>query len=293
MTTFFILYKIPIIRYYIKYLCFFLIIHVGSLFYTLIFLIKGEPSYSNSCDILPLVHLSQIVLGLNPKHYGLENCYLYRQGIYVINHQSFIDVIAIRRLWSEPSSSIAKDSLRYFGLGWPLMHFMKILPINRNDHAKAMITMQKAAEMVKNERVNMFIFPEGTRNRSGEHLLPFKKGAFHLAIQAQLPIIPVVISSYKSFLDHKNKVFDDAAYGVYILKPIPTEGLTSADAGRLMEQTREAMSEIFELTTIVSKDDLWIDVRERPKILEQEAISSEKGEEDGEKQQEHSAEATQ
>lgn len=58
----------------------------------------------------------------------------------------------------------------------------------------------------------MFIFPEGTRNRKGEHLLPFKKGAFYLAIQAQLPIIPVVISSYKSFLDHKIKIFDDGEH---------------------------------------------------------------------------------
>lgn len=54
----------------------------------------------------------------------------------------------------------------------------------------------------------MFIFPEGTRNYTGR-LLPFKKGAFYLAIQTQLPIVPVVISCYNSFLDHRNKIFDD------------------------------------------------------------------------------------
>lgn len=74
-----------------------------------------------------------------------------------------------------------------------------------------------------------------------------------------------------------------AAYGVYILKPIPTEGLTLADAGRLMEQTFEAMSEIFELTTAVSKEDLWMDVRESRKILEQEDVNPEKGEKGGER----------
>ena len=57
----------------------------------------------------------------------------------------------------------------------------------------------------------MFIFPEGTRNRSGR-LLPFKKGAFHLAIQTQLPIVPVVISCYNSFLDHEKKIFDDGKF---------------------------------------------------------------------------------
>ncbi|KAL5108309.1 1-acyl-sn-glycerol-3-phosphate acyltransferase beta [Taenia crassiceps] len=150
-----------------------------------------------------------------------------------------------------------------------MIHFMRILPIVRNDHAKAMETMREAAEMIKKEHVNMFIFPEGTRNCTGR-LLPFKKGAFYLAIQTQLPIVPVVISCYNSFLDHKDKVFDDAAYGVYILSPIPTEGLTPTDAGSLMEKTHAVMSEAFDLTTRATKEDLWMDLRERKKLQEHE-----------------------
>lgn len=59
-----------------------------------------------------------------------------------------------------------------------------------------------------------------------------------------------------------------AAYGVYILPPIPTEGLTPADAGSLMEQTHTVMSEVFDLTTSATKEDLWMDLRERQKLLE-------------------------
>ena len=55
-------------------------------------------------------------------------------------------------------------------------------------------------------KVNLFVFPEGTRNYSGQ-LLPFKKGAFHLAIQTQLPVQPVVVSCYNSFLNHKKLSF--------------------------------------------------------------------------------------
>ena len=55
------------------------------------------------------------------------------------------------------------------------------------------------------------MFPEGTRNYSG-HLLPFKKGAFHLAIQTQLPIQPVVVSCYNSFLNHKTFSFTPGRY---------------------------------------------------------------------------------
>lgn len=71
-----------------------------------------------------------------------------------------------------------------------------------------------------------------------------------------------------------------AAYGVYILEPIPTEGLTSADAGSLMQQTYDAMNEVFELTTLVSKDDLWMDVRE---ILKQKKVEKD---EDGRRKEE-------
>ncbi|KAM3187158.1 hypothetical protein ACTXT7_002855 [Hymenolepis weldensis] len=71
-------------------------------------------------------------------------------------------------------------------------------------------------------------------------------------------------------------------YGVYILKPIPTEGLTSADAGSLMQQTYNAMNEIFELTTLVSKEDLWMDVREM-KILNQKKVEKD---EDGGREEE-------
>jgi lysophosphatidate acyltransferase len=52
----------------------------------------------------------------------------------------------------------------------------------------------------------MWVFPEGTRNNTG-NILPFKKGAFHVAIAAQVPILPVIFSSYY-FLDNKKKEFE-------------------------------------------------------------------------------------
>lgn len=63
----------------------------------------------------------------------------------------------ICRLWREPSSVIVKDTLRYVGLGWPMMYFTKILPIVRNNHEKAMATMREALDMVKNDHVGSHI----------------------------------------------------------------------------------------------------------------------------------------
>ena len=56
----------------------------------------------------------------------------------------------------------------------------------------------------------MWVFPEGTRNNTGD-ILPFKKGAFHVAIAAQIPVLPVIFSSYY-FLDNKNKEFESGLY---------------------------------------------------------------------------------
>jgi 1-acyl-sn-glycerol-3-phosphate acyltransferase len=56
----------------------------------------------------------------------------------------------------------------------------------------------------------MWVFPEGTRNNTGD-ILPFKKGAFHVAIAAQVPVLPVIFSSYY-FLDNKNKEFESGLY---------------------------------------------------------------------------------
>lgn len=86
------------------------------------------------------------------------------------------------------------------------------------------------------------MFPEGTRNDSGK-LLPFKKGAFHLAIASGCPIQPVVVSRYTFLGNHR---FDDGHITINILPAIPTENLTKDDLLPLMEKTYKAMSDYLD-----------------------------------------------
>jgi lysophosphatidate acyltransferase len=72
-------------------------------------------------------------------------------------------------------------------------------------------------------------------------LLPFKKGAFHLAVQAQVPIIPVVTANYANVLDVKQRRVRPGAIDVSVLPPIQTKGFTTADVDALVERTRSAM----------------------------------------------------
>jgi 1-acyl-sn-glycerol-3-phosphate acyltransferase len=86
-------------------------------------------------------------------------------------------------------------------------------------------------------RVSVMIFPEGTRSRDDD-LLPFKDGAFHLAIQARVPILPIAIAGTRSCMAKGSFAFRRAHAKARVLAPIATEGLTMADLPDLRERTR-------------------------------------------------------
>ena len=83
----------------------------------------------------------------------------------------------------------------------------------------------------------MMIFPEGTRSRTDE-LLPFKDGAFHLATQARVPILPVAIAGTRYCMAKGSFAFRRAHARARVLAPIATDGLTLADVAALRERTR-------------------------------------------------------
>ena len=92
-------------------------------------------------------------------------------------------------------------------------------------------------------KLKLWIFPEGTRS-SSENMIPFKKGAFHLAITSQLPICPVVFSRY-NFLNHAEERFDPAEIVIRVLPLVPTEGMTLDDLPQLMDKVHNAMTEAY------------------------------------------------
>ncbi len=79
--------------------------------------------------------------------------------------------------------------------------------IDRKNHAAAVETMAKVAETLKKDKLGIFLFPEGTRSHTSS-LLPFKKGAFHVAIAGQMPVVPIVIGHYKNVYDSRKWLFN-------------------------------------------------------------------------------------
>lgn len=123
---------------------------------------------------------------------GLENTHT-RPAIFIYNHQSILDIFILSTLISHKTLPMAKKSFLYFPfLGW----FMKTVGavfVERHDPQKAMLSLKQAQKVIR-EGYSFVMAPEGTRTRTGE-LLPFKRGAFQLALQMKLPIIPIIFSN--------------------------------------------------------------------------------------------------
>ena len=113
--------------------------------------------------------------------------------------------------------------------------------INRRDRKNSLAGLAKAAEAIRERNVSVWIFPEGTRNHGRVPLLPFKKGAFYMAIQAQVPVVPIVNDSILKFYDFRKKWIRPANLVIKVLDPIPTLGMTDAGVPSLMARVRDVM----------------------------------------------------
>ena len=100
--------------------------------------------------------------------------------------------------------------------------------------------MDIAANAIKRKNISVWIMAEGTRSK-GRGLLPFKKGAFITAIKAQVPIVPIVISSYTKHLNLSQPKAGKII--VEVLDPIPTIGLSKDEVNTLKDKTHFLMKE--------------------------------------------------
>ncbi|KAI1335760.1 acyltransferase-domain-containing protein [Xylariaceae sp. FL0016] len=173
-----------------------------------------------------------------------------RPAVFIGNHQSELDVLMLGCMFPKYCSVTAKKNLKKVPfLGW-YMALSGTVFIDRQNSKDARAAMAGAADEIQRKRQSVYMFPEGTRSYAKDPtLLPFKKGAFHLAVQAGVPIVPVVVANYSHVLYIKNLVFNSGKIPVKVLDPIPTTGLTAEDVDELTRSTRELMlKEIVMLT---------------------------------------------
>lgn len=161
----------------------------------------------------------------------------FRPCVFVANHQHNLDLAYIGSVCPHDTYVIGKKELLWVPIFGQLFIAAGNIAINRQKSKKALSGIDTAAEAIRRRVISIFIFPEGTRNKTSEVLLPFKKGAFHMAIHAGVPIVPYVCSPYRDIAYQKKRL------KIRVLPPIDTKGMTVADVDRLLEMTRNQMME--------------------------------------------------
>jgi lysophosphatidate acyltransferase len=137
-----------------------------------------------------------------------------KPAIIMCNHQSMVDMLIVgkyvvnkispegsltpgfHRTMPKATAILSKKQLRFSPVG-PFMMLSGAVFIDRGNNEQAIRSLQAATDEMKRLQFSLYIFPEGTRHLGPEaDMLPFKKGGFHMAVQAGLPIIPVVVENY-------------------------------------------------------------------------------------------------
>ena len=163
-----------------------------------------------------------------------------RPCVIVANHQSFADVITFGSVFPRLTVSAGKREIGKIPVfGW-FYRLSGNLIIDR-DHARtALHSLDDAAETMRREKISVWFMPEGHRN-SGTELLPFKSGAFRLALAANVPIVPVVAGPLARICDMKRRRARPGRLDVRVLEPVETRGLAAKDLPDLISDVRSRM----------------------------------------------------
>ncbi|XP_054270187.1 1-acyl-sn-glycerol-3-phosphate acyltransferase alpha-like isoform X2 [Macrosteles quadrilineatus] len=235
------------IRYYGCFMVYILSISCLSVVLMPVFIFR--PKLVHNCVITSyfMRHISKL-LKIKWELRGGDILEVERGAVIVANHQTMLDVLGMFDFWDVMGkcAAVARKEVFYI---WPFglaAWLAGVVFIDRKKAKKANLQLDEASRLITKEKTKLWMFPEGTRNHKGDTLLPFKRGAFRVAVSCQAPIIPVVFSPYY-FLNSEKKHFGQGRVIIQVLEPISTKGLSEDDMDKVMEKSREMMIKQYEL----------------------------------------------
>lgn len=162
----------------------------------------------------------------------------YGSCIYIANHQNNYDMVTVSNAVQPRTVTVGKKSLAWIPFFGQLYWLTGNLLIDRDNRAKAHGTISQVVEQIKKRNISIWMFPEGTRSR-GRGLLPFKTGAFHAAITAGVPIVPICVSNTSNKI--KLNRWNNGHVIVEMLEPIDTSKYAKENVRELANHCRELM----------------------------------------------------
>ncbi len=162
-----------------------------------------------------------------------------RAYVVVSNHESNTDPFLLSWLPWDMRWVAKQELFRIPVAGWALA-LAGDIPLRRGE-ASSVREMFAECRRTLDAGLSVMMFPEGTRSRDAE-LLPFKDGAFELAIQAQVPVLPLALTGTHDCMPKGSRWFGEASAVVRVLEPIATTGMTAADVGPLRDRARDTIA---------------------------------------------------
>jgi len=161
------------------------------------------------------------LIGLNLKVKGEQHLWSHRPAVFIFNHQSNVDLVIIARLLRRDISGVGKRELRDMPVIGRLLETAGVVLIDRRNTASAIASMTPLVDAMRVEGKSVCLSPEGTRAATPT-LAAFKKGAFHLAMQADVPIVPIVIQNSGDVQPKGDMLYHPGTVEVEVLPPVDT-----------------------------------------------------------------------
>jgi putative phosphoserine phosphatase/1-acylglycerol-3-phosphate O-acyltransferase len=167
---------------------------------------------------------------------GAENLWAARPAVFIFNHQSQLDVIVMASLLRTDFTGVAKKELKTDPMFAPLGWLADVAFVDRANTEEAKKALAPAVEALREGR-SLAMAPEGTRSAT-PRLGPFKKGAFHVAMQAGVPIVPVVIRNAGELMPSHGVLISSGTLDVAVLPPVSTRNWQRDDIDHEVERVR-------------------------------------------------------
>ena len=190
------------------------------------------------------------IAGIKLVVHNEHNVWDHRPAVFLFNHQSNVDLLIMAKILRKDAVGVGKKELQYTPAG-PFLKAAGLIFLDRKNSAKSIEALKPAVEALKSG-TSIGIAPEGTRSYDYQ-LSTFKKGAFHIAMQAGVPIVPVVIKNAHDVMPRGSNFIKPSVVEVVVLDPISTKRWKKETLDKNVKKVRDQFLKVLGQDTVAKK----------------------------------------